>query len=690
MARRAFLIYTRKNQVLFKFMMMFVCVLIIVLVLPKGGKFKYEFEKGKPWMHETLIAPFDFAIEKSEEDILVEKNSVINAIVPYYSLSEKLIDTVKAEFHSDFNKKWAVKYGIRNETVKRINRTFCLEFLQGIYKNGIIVIDYLHKDKSADMRIYVLNGYIAEASLIRNHFTREAALNLLRSKLENNRDMDSALILSVFENVLRPNLQYNEGLTQKVIQEEISNISLSRGMVQKDEVIIEKGTIVDLDKFQMLESFRNEYQRRSSLTGNKSIISIGQFLLVSLIIILLMVFLALFRKDVFKDNRQMFLILMIVTIMLVVLSWAIKLNFPTLYFIPYCIVPIIIRVLFDTRLALYIHLLVVIIAGFFVPNGFEFVFLQITAGMVAIYSIKTLLKRSQFLVSAVLIFLTYSIAFIGISIIHEGIIASIRLENLWWFAVSVVLTLLAYPLIYAFERLFQITTEVTLMELTNTNNSLLRELSFKAPGTFQHSLQVANLAEAAIYQIGGNSLLVRAAALYHDIGKMENPAYFIENQSKGINPHDNVTYEESAKIIIQHVYKGVELARKFRMPESIIDFIKTHHGNTRVDYFYQSYLKNYPEKLVDENVFRYPGPIPFTREQAVLMLADSVEAASRSLKEPDAENIDLLVERIIDYKLEQNQLINSDITIREIAIVKKIFKNMLMSIYHIRIDYQTV
>jgi hypothetical protein len=308
--------------------------------------------------------------------------------------------------------------------------------------------------------------------------------------------------------------------------------------------------------------------------------------------------------------------------------------------------------------------------------------------MVAIYSIKNLIKREQFLISALLILLNYFIAFLGISLIRDGSIADIEWLNFTPFIFSVLLSLLAYPLVYAFERVFGITSDVTLMELTNTNSKLLRELALKAPGTFQHSLQVANLAEAAIFKIGGNALLVRAGALYHDIGKTVNPQYFIENQNRGANPHDTISYEQSAQIIIQHVNKGVEIARKNQIPEMLIDFIRTHHGNTRVDYFYQSFLKNFPEKFVDENTFRYPGPIPFSKETAVLMLADSVEAASRSLKEPDAISINNLVERIIDYKLDQDQLTDSNITLKDIETIKLIFKTMLMGIYHVRIDYQ--
>ena len=410
-------------------------------------------------------------------------------------------------------------------------------------------------------------------------------------------------------------------------------------------------------------------------------------MLVSIAIVLLMVFLYLFRRDIYDDNRLVGLILLVITAMLFTLSMAIKFELPNMYYIPYCIVPIIIRILFDTRLALNIHMLVVLMAGFFVPNSFEFAYFEITAGMVSIYSIKYLARREQFLISAVIIMITYFMAFLGISLIKEGTIVDLDWVSFVPFIVSVLLTLLAYPLIYLFERIFSITSDITLIELTNTNAPLLREMAFTAPGTFQHSLQVANLAENAIYAIGGNALLVRAGALYHDIGKMDNPLFFIENQNSVFNPHDKLPYEESAQVIIRHVSRGIEMAQKANIPDIVIDFIRTHHGNTRVDYFYQSFLKNFPEKIVDENTFRYPGPIPFSKETGVLMLADSIEAASRSLKQPDETSINNLVDRIVKYKLDQDQLNDSDITLKDLETIKTIFKRMLMSIYHVRINY---
>ena len=677
-----------RSIVFTKYTLVVLCVAIIVSVLPKGRTFKFEFDKGKSWMHQNLNAPFDFAIEKSKEEIALEKNKINKNALPYFQLDQSLSQEIKTQFEREFYILWKQKYLNENKLLKNKYLAIVNEKLTAVLAIGIMANENARIKKSNAEEFYLLKGNQAILSEPSSHYTIASAYQILHQQLSAIKPADTAIVFATLQNTLSENIIYDEVLSIKINNDAINNISTYEGMVAQGDLIIENGTMVDEAKFRELESLKNEYDRRLGVLGNKYLVVLGQTLLVSLIITLLMVFLSMFRKDIYADLRKMFLILSIVTGMLLVLSWALRLNLPTLYFIPYCIVPIIIRVIFDTRLALYIHLLVVVLAGFFVPNGYEFIFLQLTAGMVAINSIKNLLRRSQFLISAILIYATYVIGYIGISIIHEGSFIPINWDHLLWFLVSVILSLVAYPVIYAFEKLFGITTEVTLMEYTNINNKLLRELSYKAPGTFQHSLQVANLAEAAIFKIGGNALLVRAGALYHDIGKMETPEFFIENQQRGINPHDHLAYEESAKIIIRHVYAGIEIATKNRLPSEIIDFIRTHHGNTRVDYFYQSFLKNYPEKSINENVFRYPGPIPFAKEQAVLMLADSVEAASRSLKEPSEQTISELVERIIEYKINQHQFINSDISFKEIYIIKQLFKEMLMSMYHIRMGYQ--
>lgn len=674
------------RQDIYKYLLMVLCVCVIVFVLPKGRKFKYEFDKGKPWMHEKLVAPFDFAIEKSSAEIEIEKEEIVEQIPSYYERNHDIEESSINSLRSELNNIWVSKYG--NNDLADFNRNFkSIEtLLRELYRVGIINSKSKAEEKHKDL-IYIVDNNVAKPYTIDKLYSFKEAENYVRVELAKKSLLDTTLLMTVMQQVISENIIYSETINQKILNESLKNISKFRGMISSGEVIIDRGILVDEYKYTILESLKNEYDKRLGILGNKYIVSLGQGVLVGLILTLLMVFLSMFRKDIYADIRKMLIILLIVTTMLVVLSWSLKMQLPSLYFIPYCIVPIIIRVIFDTRLALYIHLLVVIVAGFFVPNGYEFIFLQITAGMVAINSIKNLLKRSQFLISALLIYATYVVGYIGISIIHEGSFLNIDWSHLMWFLVSVVLSLIAYPLIYAFEKLFGITTEVTLMEYTNINNPLLRELSYKAPGTFQHSLQVANLAEAAIFEIGGNALLVRAGALYHDIGKMESPQYFIENQQKSSNPHDDLPYEESAKIIIRHVYAGIEIATRNRLPKEIIDFIRTHHGNTRVDYFYQSFLKNYPEVNVNENIFKYPGPIPFSKETAVMMLADSVEAASRSLKQPTAQSISDLVEKIIDYKIQQKQLINSDISIKEIHRIKQLFKEMLMSIYHVRLEY---
>ncbi len=667
-----------------KYLMIVMSICVIVFTLPKQAKFRYEYEKGRIWNQKDLISPYNFAILKTNAEMDSDKAAALKTIKPIYQLDEDIKQQQTDGFKSDLEIKWH-DAGI-NDRLKETYLAVGANLLNDVYNKGVLTRNVRFQHTAADYPITILNNNIATEQNTADLFTKERALTYCEKILDKT-NLDKALLINLLQNRIQNSLIYDDKLTNRLENEILEDLSSTRGMVSKGEVIVIKGSVVSGDVYQKLESYKAAFEDNARINGNPYLVLFGQFLLVSVAITLLIVFLYLFRKDIYYDNRLMGLILMVITAMLATLSWAIRMQFPNVYYIPYCIVPIIIRILFDTRLALNIHLLVILIAGFFVPNSFEFAYFEITAGMVSIYSIKNLIRRDQFLSSAVIITFNYFVAFLGISFIREGSFISIDWFNFFPFIVSVLLTLLAYPLIYAFERVFGITSEITLIELTNTNAPLLRKLAFSAPGTFQHSLQVANLAENAIFSIGGNALLVRAGALYHDIGKLEHPLFFIENQTSGFNPHDKLPYEESAQIIIRHVSKGTEMARKNDLPEIVVDFIRTHHGNTRVDYFYQSFLKNYPEKGIDENVFRYPGPIPFSKETGVLMLADSVEAASRSLKEPDAQSIDNLVERIVKYKLDQGQLNDSNITLKDLQTIKAIFKKMLMSIYHVRIDY---
>ncbi|RCH55856.1 transmembrane HD family protein [Mucilaginibacter hurinus] len=673
--------YTRN----IKFFMILLSVCLIVVALPKQAQFRYEFEKGRIWNQKDLVSPYSFAILKTQDEIAADRKAALASITPIYRLDEDIAKQQSEGFLSDLDIKWHTA-GI-NDKMKPAYISVGNNLLVNVYKKGIIKLNTKHHRQGENSPVSVLNKNIATEKNVVDFFTKETALKYCEQILNERKDIDRAFLLDLIDDRLQTNLNYDEKLTSKLEREVVESLSITRGMVQAGEVIVTKGSVVSDEIFQKLQSYKKAFEDNARVNGNPNLVFAGRFLLVGLAIALLTIFLYLFRRDIYSDNRLVGLILLVVTAMLATLSAAIYLQIPNLYYIPYCIVPIIIRILFDTRLALYIHLLVVLMAGFFVPNSFEFAYYEITAGMVAIYTIKNLIRREQFLISAFIITTSYFIAFLGISFIRQGSFTSIDWVDFVPFVVSVLLTLLAYPLIYAFEKVFGLTSDITLIELTNTNAPLLREMAFSAPGTFQHSLQVANLAENAIYAIGGNALLVRAGALYHDIGKMENPLFFIENQISSFNPHDKLPYEESAQIIIRHVSKGLEMARKANLPDIVSDFIRTHHGNTRVDYFYQSFLKNFPEKFIDENIFRYPGPIPFSKETGVLMLADSVEAASRSLKEPDEKSISALVDRIVKYKLDQDQLKDSDITLKDLETIKTIFKRMLMSIYHVRIDY---
>jgi putative nucleotidyltransferase with HDIG domain len=660
-------------------------ICLIVFTLPKQAKFRYEYDRGRIWTQKDLVSPYNFAILKTQPEIENDQRAALHSVTPAYQLDSDMEQAQLDGFKNDLEIKWHDS-GIADKK-KQTYLNVGGDLLKEIYDRGILNLNPKYQQNQQNYPLQVLNKNIATDKNTAELYTKEKALAYCDQQLSRRKDIDKAFLLDLIQGRVQNNLKYDDKLTARLEKEALEGLSQTRGMVQKGEVIVGKGSVINDAIYQKLESFKKAFEDNARVNGDKRLVLLGQFLLVSVVICLLVVFLYLFRRDIYEDNRLVCLILLVVTAMLASLSLAIRLQLPNLYYIPYCIVPIIIRILFDTRLALNIHILVILVAGFFVPNSFEFAYFEITAGMVSIYSIKNLIRREQFLISAVIITFGYFLAFLGISFIREGSFSTIDWTDFVPFVVSVLLTLLAYPLIYAFEKVFAITSDITLIELTNTNAPLLRELAFTAPGTFQHSLQVANLAENAIFSIGGNALLVRAGALYHDIGKIENPLYFIENQSPGFNPHDKLSYEESAQIIIRHVSKGIEMARKANLPEIVIDFIRTHHGNTRVDYFYQSFLKNFPEKFVNENIFRYPGPIPYSKETGVLMLADSVEAASRSLREPDEKSISDLVDRIVKYKLNQDQLKDSNITLKDIETIKAIFKRMLGSIYHVRMDY---
>ncbi|NVN94818.1 MAG: HDIG domain-containing protein [Bacteroidetes bacterium] len=677
---------------IYKIFLFVVSIFLLVWLFPREGTFKYEFRKGKYWMHEDLIAPFDFAITKSEEEMLAEKAALLKNVKPYFRIDILLNLQKRNDFKSILYKKWDENRGL--EKNEHNNKNHILSSIINIYDSlintGIIELIPEIENKPTDFVIVLLKNNIAEEKEINKFYTIKLADIYIRSEVDKLHLRDATFFISIIENSLFQNVKYDQLTTENEKQNLIANISSAKGMVENGQRIISKGELITADKYQILQSLKKEHETQLGSSSKYYLILLGQIILLSISIIVLVLFLQAFRKDILADNKKNLFLLLVIFIMVFITSIVIKTDANYIYLVPLCLVPIIIRVFFDTRLALFVHLVTIIIIGFLAPNSFDFVFIQMIAGIIAIISVINLEKRAQFFISSFFIFVTYSLIYIGLILLQDGKFNQESYKVFVMFAGSAMLTLFSYPLIFVFEKLFGYVTDVSLMELSNTNSKLLREMASKTPGTFQHSLQIANLVEEVIFEIGGNALLARAGALYHDIGKMEMPMYFIENQATGINPHNELSYDESAEIIISHVSKGIKIARKNNIPEQLIDFIRTHHGTRKTTFFYQKFKADFPDEKVDESIYSYKGPIPFSKETAVLMIVDSVEAASRSIKFPDEQKINDLVENIVNEQISSKQFLNSDITFRDIDKIKGILKKKLANIYHTRIEYPII
>lgn len=674
-----------------RFFLLAASVFLILLLFPRQTGFYWEFSQARPWLYEDLIAPFNFAIQKTPQELERERQEILNELTPFFHEEAGIYDMQFQLLNQRFEMSWAEKarQDLVEENKKEHIKSFAINIFDSIYQRGVIFLEGEWVNAPPGTRILILEGNIARNRIIGNFFTIQEAFELISRELSK-KDLSTpymSLLRSVLEASIAHSVVYDEEANARAAEVALERISPTRGMVQQGEKIVSKGEIITDEKYIILESFKAEFGRQLGSTSANYIVFIGQFLLVAVSIVVLSLFLKLFRTEVFYNSRKLMVILLSIYLMIFFTSQMVKYNINLLNIVPVCIVPIIIRSFFDNRLALYVHIIAIILVGFLVPKSFEFVFLQFIAGIIAILSMASLRRRSQLFATVALIFMTYSVIFTGLILAQTGSFTPIEPINYLYFAGSALLTLFSYPLIYIFERASGLPTDFSLLELSDTNSPLLRELNMQAPGTFQHSLQVANLSEEAINIIGGNSLLVRTGALYHDIGKMDQPQYFIENQNSEINPHDDLTYTESAEVIISHVIKGIEKARKHNIPEYIIDFIRTHHGTTTTRYFFVMEQKDNPDKEIDASVFRYKGPEPFSKETAVLMMADSVEAASRSMKKPTEENINQLVDSIIDTQMQEKQFDNADITLKDITTIKKVFKNRLMHIFHVRIAY---
>ncbi len=667
-----------KHQSLaYKYVLYFVSIALIVFFFPKGGKFKYEFQKGKPWQYENLYAPIDFSIKKTDEDIAEEQRSLRENKSDYYAFDATIPSNVKKSLQQSL------------ETLFASNSYSSIQ-QRSILTSGIAIIDSVYalgvfqELPSSNTVLLVKNN--EARPLGSNNFTNlQRAKQLASEILENKSFLVRTTLKNPISNVIQANVFYDEALTEKALDEELSKISFTRGEISEGRLIIAKGEVVEAENFKILNSLKGEYESELWRGDNFYFILLGYTILVALVLGMLLLFLKRYRSEIFGNNNKVTFIFVNILLMVLATTLMVKNNESYVYVVPLCILPLILKNFFDARLGLFVHVLTVLILGFVVPNSFEYIFLQIIAGIVTILTASELYKRANLFISVGQITLIYIIGYFAFHAIHEG-----NLENIEWilfgvFILNGLLTLFAQPLIYMYEKIFGLISDVSLLELSDTNSKLLKEMSDTAPGTFHHSLQVANLAEAAANEIGANAMLVRVGALYHDIGKMDKPTFFTENQITNVNPHDDLPPKESAKIIIDHVIKGIEIARKNNLPDRIIDFLRTHHGTTLVYYFFKKQQEL--EENTSDKDFRYPGPIPFSKETAILMMADAVEAASKSLKNPTFGIIDEFVEKIVKGQMQANQFLNANITLKEIEMVKKVLKRKLTNIYHLRVEY---
>ncbi len=682
-----------RHSIILKVIFFCLSVGLIVFIFPKDGKFKYEFQKGKPWQHVDLIAPFDFPIYKSDEELSSERKVVQGQMKPYFFKSGRVEAEEMERFSIEFDKAWSNAVSSSEVNGKEDKQLKSNYFSQGekllkqIYEQGVIEIHSSIEGKNGGFEVAVLENNVEVVKPISEFYTLRSAFQYVSNSLQKEDELSRKLINNALENCLKRNVSYDQETNEFVLKQELESISPTLGMIQKGERVVSTGDVLTEEQYKILDSLRTEYESQLGESSSLTLILLGQVILVALLILSLGLFLFSFRKEIINSDTKIVFLLFLIVLFVFGAKVFLSIVNINLYLLPFCVLPIIIRTFFDIRVALFTFLVTILIVGFIAPNPYEFIIIQMITGMLTLLGIVNLRNRSQLFISSLVVFFVYSIVYLSIGLIQEGSFQATDWKFLGWFFGSAMLTLFAYPLIYIFEKAFGFVSDVTLMELADTNNNLLRQLNMKAPGTFQHSLQVSNLAEEAIRAIGGNALLMRTGALYHDIGKMNMPNYFIENQNSDYNPHSELAPEESATIIIEHVINGIELAKKNKLPDIIIDFIRTHHGTTTTRFFYKQYIEDNPDEKDASKRFRYPGPLPYSKETAVLMMADSVEAASRSLSKYDGESIEKLVNTIIDSQVRELQFANADVTFKDISEIKKMFKRKLMSIYHVRVEY---
>ena len=678
---QAFINFIRLHKTaLLRGLLVLITSLTILYLFPKSGQFRYEYQKGRTWQYPTLYAPFDFSILKSQAILEAEQNRVRQNLKPFYRVNQKVFEDVLAQYQTLFPQYFSTSDSLISslEVFQKGEK-----ILSDIYQYGVlppnvnVVSDSVFLIKNNE--VFSLPSEIL--------FDPKELLPIVEKEV-NEKELNPFLkpFQDLFFTLINPNLALDQRFTLEAEKQALGEISKVRDLKLEGELIIAEGQVIDQSHLDLLDSLRFSYASQDDQNNNFLWVVIGYGVLIVIIFFLLLMFLKQHRPTVFESNKQFGFILFNILLIIALTIFLINFNVAYIFAVPFCILPLIIKSFFDARLGLFTHVLMILLVGFIIPNAFQFIFLQIVAGIVTIQTTNQLHKRANLFFSVGQIILVYIIALIAFTLVQEGSILEIDIALIGLLLLNGLLTLFVQPLIYIFEKLFGLVSDVSLLELTDTNSNLLRQLAEEAPGTFHHALQVANLAEAAANEIGANALLVRVGALYHDIGKLKNPHYFSENQTVKISPHEKIPPKKSAQVIIEHVAHGVELAKKAKLPERIIDFIRTHHGTSTVYYFLKKAETIY-KKDPEESDYRYPGPKPFSKETALLMMADAVEAASKSLPNPDVNQMKDFVERIITTQMDQKQFHESNITLSEIETVKEVLLKKLMNIYQLRVEY---
>ncbi len=672
----------------YRLLIILISALIISLLLPRVRSITYEFEEGSKWKYSDLRAPYDFAIRKTDHELKLEKDAIVKNFLPYYKKNESSGENIGEKVKDEYNQ---YRSHVSGDTAVFLNsrsaenQRILLNIFRRIYENGIIEINDIYKDKPADFLIHIVDGNIISMQ------PKATLKTLIQAKVSARRDIEKeidkgAYLFPLVDVMLEPNIFYDQALSNEFLDQESKRISPNDGLVRKGDIIITRNSTISKDTYQKLVSLRELYEadNSSNLSYFKSFLA--YFLFISVILMFYVLYVRTYVREVFLIFKKMLFMHLWIVMYVILTYFIIKSNTLDLLMIPFCIAPIVIKNFYNQRLAFFTLIAILTIVALFGPVTKDFIIMQVTAGIMVVILTKETRYWSRFFLLLLFLLGTYIFTYLFLTYIKSNSLSDFNMNSIWWLCLNVFLTLLAYPLIPLLERLFGFTSGITLAELSDLNNDLLKELSIKTPGTFQHVLHVATLAEAAAEKIGSNSSMARVGALYHDIGKMKQPFIYTENQTN-VNPHDALDHVTSAKLIIEHVPEGVKIAKKYGLPNIIIDFIKTHHGTTKVEFFYRKFVKEHAEHAVDEKVFTYPGPRPRTKEQVIVMLADTVEAAVRSLVNPTEEEINDMVDKLIHAKIEGGQLDRSEITFEDVQTCIRVFKAMLLNMNHIRVAY---